>query len=273
MPPVSSRRSLLVLALGAVLVVGGGLLSIISFLSLLMIIAGSYGTQSTTIAGFVQVVLAPPVALITGIGVMLHRRWAWRALVAGLTVALGWSVAEAIGGLPSTAESGGSTFSLPSLVAAVSVAMLGLALLPSVRAAFRGKGQAIESGHAGPANGRVREVPARSFPAAEWREAPTSAKRTRATERMAVAAVVLILVAIAAAAGWQIAGGLETGALRIPTGRGAQSLTAMRAEEPVQFWMGIGLYGTAAAGCLGLALWILAHARPSAARRRSSGHG
>lgn len=270
---MTPTRSRLVLALGAVIVVGAGLLSIISFMALLMIIAGSYGTQSTTLAGFVQVVVAPPAALITGVGFMLHRRWAWWVLVAGLAAALVWSLAEAVRGAPPMAEGGVAALSLPMIVAAVSAVMLGLACLPPVRTAFRSAGHVDAPGHPGPARGGGTALPVHSSPTAGVREAPPRARSTPATERMAVAIVVLVLLAIAAAAGWLIAGGLETGTVRLPTGRWSQSLTAVRAEEPIQFWVGLGLYGAVAAGCLGLALWILAHARPSASRRGSSGHG
>ena len=49
----------------------------ISAISLLMILARSYGTTSTTLIGFLGIVVLPPAIIVVGIGLLFHRAWAW----------------------------------------------------------------------------------------------------------------------------------------------------------------------------------------------------
>jgi len=72
---VTPRRSGFVTALAWAVIVTSALLSPISVISLLMLLVKSHGTQSATVLGFLGVVVAPPVGLVAGIGLL--RRWAW----------------------------------------------------------------------------------------------------------------------------------------------------------------------------------------------------
>ncbi len=71
--PSSRPRSLLVPLLAVVTMLVSALLSIISLISLLMILAGGYGTQTWNPMGFFVVVVMPPLTLVAGFG--LWRRW------------------------------------------------------------------------------------------------------------------------------------------------------------------------------------------------------
>lgn len=70
------------------MLVPGGLLTPISALSLLMILAGSYGTASTDLRGFLTVVVAPPTAGVTGLGLLWRKSWSWYTALALLGLAL-----------------------------------------------------------------------------------------------------------------------------------------------------------------------------------------
>lgn len=63
----------------------------ISFITLLMIIAGSDGTASATASGFLSVVVAPPVTLVAGIGLLRRRAWARYYLIALFSVVLAYN--------------------------------------------------------------------------------------------------------------------------------------------------------------------------------------
>ncbi|MBX3024979.1 hypothetical protein KF840_08730 [bacterium] len=80
-------RSAFVSGLAWTIIGASALLVPISVISLLMILAGSYGTASTDVLGFLAVVVAPPAALAAGIGLLGRRTWAWYGVVA-LLVAL-----------------------------------------------------------------------------------------------------------------------------------------------------------------------------------------
>jgi hypothetical protein len=88
-PPLRPRRLASVTVIGWLFIVTGTLLLPISAISLLMILAGSDGTASTTITGFLSVVVAPPAAIATGIGLLCRRAWAWPVAI----VLLGFLVA------------------------------------------------------------------------------------------------------------------------------------------------------------------------------------
>ena len=49
----------------------------ISFITVLMIVAHSYGTNTSDPVGFITVVLGPPILLATGFGLLRRWRWAW----------------------------------------------------------------------------------------------------------------------------------------------------------------------------------------------------
>jgi hypothetical protein len=76
-PPLRPRRLVSVTVIGWLFIATGTLLLPISAISLLMILAGSEGTASVDVTGFLSVVVAPPAAIATGIGLLCRRAWAW----------------------------------------------------------------------------------------------------------------------------------------------------------------------------------------------------
>jgi hypothetical protein len=89
-PPLRPRRLVSVTVIGCLFIVTGTLLLPISAISLLMILTGSEGTASLEVTGFLSVVVAPPAAIATGIGLLCRRAWAWPValLLLGFLVAL-----------------------------------------------------------------------------------------------------------------------------------------------------------------------------------------
>jgi DNA-binding transcriptional ArsR family regulator len=69
-------RSAPVTTLAWPVVLGSAALTPISFLTLLMVLVGSHGTASAAVVRFVSVVPAPPVTLLSGIGLLRRNPWA-----------------------------------------------------------------------------------------------------------------------------------------------------------------------------------------------------
>ena len=145
--PALARRSWLVTLLGWLIILASAGLSVISFISFLMILAGSYGTQNTELSGFLLIVVAPPASFVAGIGLLRRWRWAWLYLVAGLLLGLGWQVFELTrpprpavttttlpNGFRETVYLSGPQFSMP--LTAVLAGLLAFALTPGVRREF-----------------------------------------------------------------------------------------------------------------------------------------
>lgn len=143
----SARRSRAVTVLGWLILLASAGLSIISFISFLMILAGSHGTQNTELSGFLLIVVAPPLSFVAGIGLLRRWRWAWLYLVVGLLLGLGWQLAEMArpqppavttttlpSGVTQTVHHAGSRFSVP--LAAVLAGVLVFVLTPGVRREF-----------------------------------------------------------------------------------------------------------------------------------------
>ena len=75
-PPLRPRRPVFLTLIGWLFIISGMLLLPISAISLLMILAGSDGTNSVDLTGFLSVIVAPPAAVVTGIGLLCRRAWA-----------------------------------------------------------------------------------------------------------------------------------------------------------------------------------------------------
>jgi hypothetical protein len=147
--PSRPRRSILVtlLAMGTMLV--SALLSLISGISLLMILAGSYGTQTSDPMGFFTVVMAPPLTFVAGFG--LWRRWrlARYALLLVLVILMFSNIRELVSGGKTTTirtTSSGETTTSENVwggpnrhsvpIISLSVAVMVLLLLPFVAREF-----------------------------------------------------------------------------------------------------------------------------------------
>ncbi len=66
----------------------------ITFITVLMIMAGSYGTSTFDPVGFLTIVVAPPATFVAGLGLLLRWRWARFYLIALLAVIIFANVSE-----------------------------------------------------------------------------------------------------------------------------------------------------------------------------------
>jgi hypothetical protein len=89
---MDSNRSSLVTALAWLIIVASAVLIPVSTISFLMILVRSYGTATWDPLGFLQVVVAPPLTLAAGIGLLRRKAWARVYVVALLMVAIATTV-------------------------------------------------------------------------------------------------------------------------------------------------------------------------------------
>ncbi len=154
-PPTANaprpRRSWVVTVLAGLTMAASAVLLPVSILSLLMILAGGYGSQTNDPVGFLIVVVAPPLTLVAGVGLLRRWRWARYYLLALLAVIIVANIRELASGGKSTAIrttasgettavevwSGPNHHSLP--IIGVCTAALVVLLLPSVGREFAGR--------------------------------------------------------------------------------------------------------------------------------------
>ena len=145
--PRAQPRSVFVTVLGWAVIVASGCASAISAITVLMFLAGSYGTSSgLTLEGLILIV-APPVTLVAGIGLLRRQRWAHGYLVALLCVVLAYNGFAIIKGptpqSSHTSAAGVRTTVLASdanyspTVIAIAIWLLVMLLSPKIRAEFR----------------------------------------------------------------------------------------------------------------------------------------
>lgn len=87
--PSRPERSAFVTGLAWLVIALSTLALPVSGITLLMVLARSHGTASADAAGFFTVVVAPPLALLAGVGLLRRRTWGWAGvlvLLAGLIV-------------------------------------------------------------------------------------------------------------------------------------------------------------------------------------------
>ncbi len=141
------KRSLVVTLLGMLIGLGGLVLTPISVISLMMIIAGSYGTQTSDPLGFFLVIVAPPLTALAGLGFVLRWRWAWLYAFVACFVVLawqGWELTRPPSPPPTTTYSpsgvrmttihSGPQVSIPAI--AIATGLLVLLVTPRVRRDF-----------------------------------------------------------------------------------------------------------------------------------------
>jgi hypothetical protein len=146
-PPLP--RSALLTAFAWVVIGLSALVLPISFISVLMVVAGHPGTQNVEPLGAFTVLVGPTMTLVAGIGLLRRQRWAWWILVLSLVAIIVSNVRTMI-----RVESGPSHYvspsgvpttvyktSIPSLgpIIGASVLALGFLLTRRVRAECRGK--------------------------------------------------------------------------------------------------------------------------------------
>ena len=144
-----SPRSTFVTVLGWIVIVLSALLLPISFLSLLMVATGGYGSSSADPIGFFVVVLGPLTTLVAGAGLLRRRRWAlvYLAMVlCGVVVANGYDLARnptaprtyvSPGGVPTTVIPAGRDYVVQtSALIAIGAGLLVTLLSRKVRREF-----------------------------------------------------------------------------------------------------------------------------------------
>lgn len=98
LPTPSRRKSLFITALVWVFITLGTVLLPVSAITLLMIVAGSHGTVSTSLSGFLLVVGGPPATVLAGIGLMRRWRWAYACSLVLLVSVTWWHLAILVRG-------------------------------------------------------------------------------------------------------------------------------------------------------------------------------
>lgn len=152
-PPLPGPvRSTFVTVIGWLSIAVFGLLMPISFIASLMVAAGSPGSSSGGVLGFLTVIVMPPVGVIAGIGLLKRHRWAWVTLLAMLfLIALSMTIdlmkysptpKQTIGpdGVLNTTYTSGAIFNLPWLI--LCIALIAKLVSPKVNAEFGTPGSA-----------------------------------------------------------------------------------------------------------------------------------
>lgn len=156
-PPAAKAKSRLVTILAWALMIGGALLTPISAISLLMLLAGSYGSQSTTLSGFFVVVVLPPATALAGFGLRLRVRPAYLFVLLLLGGVAAWNAAQLLrgpteahtvysaDGVPTHVSGSEVDYPLHAMVTLVALGALALLLRPSVRAEFPARATPLRS--------------------------------------------------------------------------------------------------------------------------------
>ncbi len=164
---IPSRRSLFVTVLGCFVIIASALASIISVLSGMMFLVGSYGTSGGMTLEGLMILAGPPMTLVAGIALILRRRWAYYymlllfiALIAynGYHLSRGSTTQSthiSPGGVPTTTLASKGKGSVP--VMAAGIALLAGLLVRNVRAEFR------------PTSNEVTRAADASIGSAKWR--------------------------------------------------------------------------------------------------------
>lgn len=153
MPP-QIRRPAFITALGWFLIVAAAITVPVSFISALMFLAGSHGTENGSFLGALGVIGVPPVTLVAGIGLLRRWRWAY-AYVVGLMIVLAvYNLIQLLrgstperttvspDGVIHTVSASSVDFPLHLIIIAGCVVLLVKLLTPAIRAAFLERSQA-----------------------------------------------------------------------------------------------------------------------------------
>jgi hypothetical protein len=145
-PALPAPRSLFVTVLGWCLIVASALASVISFFTVLIIVAGSYGTSSGMTLEGLTIILGPPLTLVAGIALLYRKPWARFYLIALICVVLAFngyhiirgptpqSTQASADGVVTTRLESPAQYSLP--VIALCIGLLLKLFSPSIRSEF-----------------------------------------------------------------------------------------------------------------------------------------
>ena len=142
-PPARSR---FVTVLAWIVIVISAVVTPISVISFIMILVGSYGTQTSDPLGFLTVVVAPPCTVVAGIGLLRRWRWSLFYMVALLPMVLAYNGYQILrgptpehsymsaSGVKTTVLASKANYSIP--VIAICIGLLIKLLSRSVRSEF-----------------------------------------------------------------------------------------------------------------------------------------
>ncbi len=258
-------------------IVASGIVLPVSALAALMLLAGGDGTANAGLVDTFFMVVAPPLAFVAGIGVLRRNRIAWLALIVLLALtalhfAWAWATANpattrevtASGVLVTTIGSNPSTHLLPLaacllllvplLTRRARTAFMPVQATAATRAAAPGVAPSGNSEHAQPMAAAMAPRAATAL-----RNAATPAAH-HAQGMRAVYLVLALLVGTAGGAGWMVVDGVRTEETWFPSARPSHSRTVARADEPVNYWLSLGLYTLVAGGALAGTAWLVRNA-------------
>ena len=152
-------RSFAITAIAWLAIVLGGLGSIISVITAIMLAVGSYGTKNAGALDALITIAGPPLTFIAGIGLLRRKRIAWFTMIAVFIGLLAWQASEffkpaALGrtfvdsnGVPTNFMDGPS-YSTPLI--AVCIGALAVLLSAKARAKFAATSAPVEEAKAAP---------------------------------------------------------------------------------------------------------------------------
>ncbi len=135
--------------MGWIFIVAGGLVTPVSLIAALMILAGGHGSSGGSFFGGLTVIGAPPATLVAGIGLLRRWRWSYGYAIALLVVIAGYNLQQIVGGatpeVRTVSPSGVITtqlawtpnYPLHIVIVVISVGLLIALLRPEIRTLFR----------------------------------------------------------------------------------------------------------------------------------------
>lgn len=126
----------------------------------------------------------------------------------------------------------------------------------------------VTAGASAPTGGNALIVPPSAPTPAPVVAVQAVAGVTTRSQWRALFAAVVIMLGIAGGMSWLVGHGLVEGETWLPSKRSSLQRLVVRAQEPVMFWVSLGIYAAVGAGSLGLAGWGVREGRRIARRER-----
>ncbi len=147
MNAAAPKRSTILTVLAVFVIIAGALGSLISIITAMMFMVGSYGTANANPLEALIMIAGPPFCTVTGFGLLRRKRWAWFCMVGILFATLAWQASEIAfpppaedrtfispSGVRTTVTGNPPMYSTP--IIAVCIAMLGVLFMRKSRAEF-----------------------------------------------------------------------------------------------------------------------------------------